>query len=231
MTRSSIDVSILPPQSRSTTRRPRSSAQPSSSRAASGAAPAPSTTVFSSSRSRSTASARASSPTVTTRSTSGAAIENARSPTIPTARPSASVGRIATWVGRPAASDAERLPAAAGSTATIRMSGLSAFAAVATPARRPAPPHGITSASASGTSSRISRPMVPCPAITRGSSNPWIRSSPSRAAISTASRRASSNVSPSRTTVAPSRRQVDTFTSGANRGMTTVTGIPSSRPW
>jgi hypothetical protein len=36
---------------------------------------------------------------------------------------------------------------------------------------------------------------------------------------------------PCSTTVAPSRRQFETLMSGANVGMTTVTGMPSSAPW
>ncbi len=231
ISRSRIVRSMFPPQRSSTTRLPRRSRQPSSSRPASAAAPAPSTTVFSSSSSRSTASESESSPTVTTRSTSGAASANDRSPTRPTARPSASVGRIGTCTGRPAASDAPKLGAAVGSTAITRICGRRALATMLTPASNPAPPVGTTIASTSGTSSRISRAIVPCPAITRASSKPCTRLRPSRSASSIASRRASSNVSPSRITRAPSRRQVATFTSGANRGITTVTGTPSSLPW
>ena len=231
MTRSRIVRSMFPPQSRSTVLRPASSGQWFPSRAASAEAAAPSTTVFSSSSSRSTASESSASSTVTTWSTSGAASGNDTSPTRPTARPSASVGWIGTWVGRPAASDALKLGAAAVSTATMRMSGRRALAATATPASSPAPPVGTTIAAASGTSSRISSAIVPCPAITRGSSKPWIRLRPSRSAISAAPRRASSKVSPSRITRAPSRRHVATFTRGANRGITTVTGMPRSLPW
>ena len=209
---------------------PRRSAKSSPRIAASADAAAPSTTVFSSSDSRKTARASACSSTVTTRSTSGAASGNDTSPTFPTANPSARVGRRGTCIGRPAASEAEKLPAAAGSTAMTEIVGRTAFAAIATPARRPAPPVGTMIASASGTSASTSRAIVPCPAITRGSSKPWISSSPSRAAISTALARASSNDSPSRMTFAPRRRQVATFTSGANRGITTVTGISSRRP-
>jgi len=43
--------------------------------------------------------------------------------------------------------------------------------------------------------------------------------------------RASSNVSPSRTTVAPKRRVFSTFTAGAKRGITMVAGMPRRCAW
>ena len=140
--------------------------------AANAAAPAPSHDVFSSSSKRNTARESARSSTVTTRSTRGAASANALSPTLPTARPSASVGRTGALTGFPAAIEAVKLAAAAASTAMILISGRCAFAAMATPARRPAPPVGTTIASASGTSSKISTAAVPCPAMISASSNP-----------------------------------------------------------
>ena len=51
-----------------------------------------------------------------------------------------------------------------------RSRGRRARAAMALPAISPPPPIGITSMSRSGTSSSISSAMVPCPAITSGSS-------------------------------------------------------------
>ncbi|MEI9896583.1 MAG: hypothetical protein WDN28_22655 [Chthoniobacter sp.] len=70
----------------------------------------------------------------------------------------------------------------------------------------------------------------PCPAITCGSSKGCTYVSARSSASRPASRRASSKVSPCSTTVAPNCRQRATFTSGAKRGITTVTGTPSKRP-
>ena len=79
---------------------------------------------------------------------------------------------MGTSTGWPAASAALKAGAAAGSTATIRMSGRSAFVATQTPASSPVPPVGTTIASTSGACSSTSSAIVPCPAITRGSSKP-----------------------------------------------------------
>ena len=73
--------------------------------AASGAAPAPSTTVFSISSRRSTAFASSSSATVTISCTISRAIANACAPTSRTAMPSAIVAAAAARVRRPAATD------------------------------------------------------------------------------------------------------------------------------
>ncbi len=57
----------------------------------------------------------------------------------------------------------------AGSAVTIFVAGRSALIALAMPTVSPPPPYGITTASGSGRSSRISSPIVPFPAITPGS--------------------------------------------------------------
>ena len=57
-----------------------------------------------------------------------------------------------------------------GSIATTRASGFSPFTAVAMPETSPPPPTWTSTTSASGTSSSISTPTVPWPAITSGSS-------------------------------------------------------------
>jgi hypothetical protein len=50
-------------------------------------------------------------------------------------------------------------------------------------------------------------------------------------AMASARSRAWAKLSPSWTTSAPKEAQVATFTSGAQRGMTTVTGMPRHCPW
>ena len=56
-------------------------------------------------------------------------------------------------------------------TPTIRTPGRTARRASAIPEASPPPPIGITTVPASGTCSASSSPIVPCPAMTRGSSN------------------------------------------------------------
>ena len=82
--------------------------------------------------------------------------------------PSAMVGRSGAS-GRPARRRYIDGQAAAW-TPTISIAGLSALAAVATPAISPPPPIGTTSTSSSGTSASISSPIVPWPAMIAGSS-------------------------------------------------------------
>src|SRR5207237_207692 len=64
------------------------------------------------------------------------------------------------------------------SSSTTRASGLAPFTAAAIPETRPPPPTGTTTTSTSGTSSTISSPTVPWPAITSGSSYGWTRVRP-----------------------------------------------------
>ena len=97
---------MLPPQRTSATRLPESESSLPARNAASGEAPAPSTTPFSSSARRRMASAMSFSSTVTTSSTRVRAIPKLRAPTSGTARPSASVAVEATLTGFPAASAA-----------------------------------------------------------------------------------------------------------------------------
>ena len=110
---------MLPPASTSTTRLPLSMSSRPARNAASGAAPAPSTTLFSSSIRRRIASAIVASSTVTTRSTTRFTIANGASPSLPTASPSASVCDSVTVVGASCASAAVRHAARSGSTPTI----------------------------------------------------------------------------------------------------------------
>ena len=71
------------------------------------------------------------------------------------------------------------MPAApAACTPITRTFGWSIFTAAATPEASPPPPIGTTMVSTSGRSSMISSPMVPCPAMTIGSSNGWMNVAP-----------------------------------------------------
>ncbi len=84
--------------------------------------------------------------------------------------PSASVGRVSTATGWPAATAAVKLAARSGSTPRIFTFGFNVFSASAIPATKPAPPMGTMTASTSGTCAAISSPKVPCPAMIVGSS-------------------------------------------------------------
>src|SRR5207237_1024590 len=70
---------------------------------------------------------------------------------------------------RAAARDRRTASAPSGSTPMTRISRRRSFSASAVPPMRPPPPTGTTTVSTSGTSSRISRPIVPCPATMSGS--------------------------------------------------------------
>jgi hypothetical protein len=83
--------------------------------------------------------------------------------------PSTNEGRYSTSTGCPAANAAASAAPPCGSAVTILVAGRSALTALAIPLVRPPPPYGITIASGSGRSSRISSPIVPLPAITPGS--------------------------------------------------------------
>ena len=72
---------------------------------------------------------------------------------------------------------------------------------------------------------------MPWPATVRGSSYGWITVSPRREAISSMRSRASSKVSPSSRTSAPSTSVFSTFTKGAKRGITIVAGMPRRFAW
>ena len=170
ITRLSAFGSMLPPQSKRTTRLPARRPSFPDKQAARGVAAAPSTTPFSSSTMRKIERAICSSLTITASSTRGWEISNALLPTWGMASPSASVGRKAMRVGFPASSAAEKLATFSASTAMIFALAFFVFTASATPASSPAPPTGTITASTSGTCSRISNPIVPWPAIIAGSS-------------------------------------------------------------
>ena len=121
------------------------------------------------------AAAISSSLTVTTSSTYCWHRAKVRSPGFFTAMPSAMVDTLRSSVGPPAWRDRYMDAAPAAWTPTIRQSGFSCFTAKAMPPMRPPPPMGTTICSTSGSCSRISRPMVPWPAITSGSLKGWAK--------------------------------------------------------
>src|SRR5213594_162667 len=74
----------------------------------------------------------------------------------------------------PFANESAAGAAVSGSAPHTRISGRNAFTALATPVTRPPPPIAAMMATVSGASSRISRPIDPCPAMKLSSSNGWI---------------------------------------------------------
>mmetsp|Transcript_17125 Transcript_17125/g.46360 ORF Transcript_17125/g.46360 Transcript_17125/m.46360 type:complete len:205 (+) Transcript_17125:322-936(+) len=143
-TRPSTVVSMLPPHKGSTTRLPCTWRWrgPPGRMAARPTAPPPSTTDFSVSTRRSMAMAICLSSTDTVWCTRSFAMSNAFEPTLGTAKPSASVGRVGVSTGSPAASAAWKDEQRSGSTPRTCVLGLTVCRARATPAMRPPPPTG-----------------------------------------------------------------------------------------
>mmetsp|Transcript_17211 Transcript_17211/g.42356 ORF Transcript_17211/g.42356 Transcript_17211/m.42356 type:complete len:417 (-) Transcript_17211:535-1785(-) len=228
----SVLVSMLPPHRHTTTFLPASSGSLPAMHAAMPAAPAPSCTSFSHSTSRSSATEMSFSLTCARRSTRCRSTSKERGPTVGTARPSARVGPgISTRTGIPAAMAAAMEAQRSGSTPTIITLGLMVLTASAMPAMRPPPPTGTMMASTFFTSSRISSPTLPAPAMMLKSSKPLMYFMPSFSTYVRAASAASAMVSPLRMTRAPSARHLVILVSGAMDGMSTVTGMPSSAPW
>jgi len=105
------------------------------------------------------------------------------------------------------------------------------------PATSPPPPIGTKIASGGSESwRRISMPMLPCPAITSGSSNGWMKVSPRSRAISRACSQAWSKSSPCSCTSPPRSSTACTLIAGVVCGMTITAGMPrrraaSATPW
>ena len=128
------------------------------------------------------------------------------------------------------------LAAPAAWTPITRHCGFSDFTANATPLMRPPPPTGTIQVSISGRALRISRPIVPCPAITSSSSKGCMSVRPVSAAIWSALSYASSYTPGTRTTSAPYERVASTFEIGAPSGMHMTALSPalcaaSATPW
>ena len=138
------------------------------STAASPAAPAPSTTVFSISSSSTMACSMSPSSTSRIALTSSRTIGSVSLPGSFTAMPSAIVvvpnSGTKPWIAQ--YMEGKRVVSAPNTS----IAGLTPLAATAIPAMMPPPPIGTTSTSRSGCAASISRAMVPCPAITFSSS-------------------------------------------------------------
>jgi len=89
--------------------------------------------------------------------------------------PSTNVGVRSTSTGRPAAIEAASGAAVSTSQPKTCTSGREARIAAAIPQLSPPPPKGTSTALTSGASSRISRPMVPLPAIMPTSLTGWMK--------------------------------------------------------
>ena len=146
--------------------------------AATGAAPAPSATILPRSIRNRIACAISSSSTVTISSRYLLHSAKVNSPGFFTAMPSAIVLAVSSETTCPASIEAFMPAAPAACTPITRTFGWSIFTAEATPEASPPPPIGTTMVSTSGRSSMISSPMVPCPAMTIGSSNGWMNVAP-----------------------------------------------------
>ena len=77
--------------------------------------------------------------------------------------------------GDPMAKERAAGAAVAGSALHTRTSGFSALMALPTPVMSPPPPIAAITAMVSGASSRISSPIVACPAMKCGSSKGWMK--------------------------------------------------------
>ena len=165
--RESVVMSTFPPETSATVFSEVSTL--SNSQAATLVAPAPSATVFGPSSKATIAAAISSSLTVTISSRYSRQIENVRSPGVSTWIPSAIVAPSFTVVTMPFLQETNMDGTDDAWTPIIFTFGRICLMAEATPEARPPPPTGMMTCSTSGTCSRISRPMVPCPAITSGS--------------------------------------------------------------
>ena len=134
-------------------------------------------------------------------------------------------GQATCW---PSCSESRASAASSGSTPITVAPGQSVRTAVATPEISPPPPTGTTTRSTPGQSAAISRPIVPCPAITRRSSNGGIDTAPRCVAMSRVAASRAARLGAETTISAPSSRMAVTFTAGALSGTTTTAGIPSS---
>ena len=118
--------------------------------------------------------------------------------------------------------------AVSGSVPKIFTSGLIALMALATPVINPPPPMLAMIAFVSGASSKISRPIVPWPAMKLSSSNGCtnVPSAPGNARSSSAFQATSYGTG---INFAPRARMRSTFDSGAVSMTTTVHGTPACR--
>ena len=156
----------------------------------------------------------------------------------PPPRELARVATSSTGTGRPAAKAACMAAPRSIETPMTRVLGLAALTARATPAARPPPESGTRTAARSGRSSISSRPAVPWPAMTCGSSKGGISARPSVSARRRESAAASSWERPVMRTSAPRARIAATLASGTRADMQTTArkeraraAKATARPW
>src|SRR5690349_2232775 len=228
--------STLPPLTTMPTRRPATSSE-RSSRQASGTAAEGSTTCFMRSkiiRIARTIEASLQVPNAFTCARSAASVRGASV----VRRPSAIVVVAGSGSRRPLAKLRAASSALAGSAPSTSMDARRPFAAIAVPDSNPPPPHGATIASRSPTASSSSSAAVPCPAMTRGSSNGWMSVAPLSRATSAQAASRDATFGAHNRTVAPNRSTLARFTAGAFSGITTHARMPrrraayaSAAPW
>ena len=172
-------VSMLPPHSATATVLPFNCGILFAKIPAKPEAPAPSWTSFSNSTNRKSAVAMSLSETDTMTSIKSLHVSKDRGPTVGTAKPSAKVAPEGTSVGFPAFNAALMDWHRSASTPTTKQSGFNVLMAKAQPAIKPAPPTGMTMASTSLTSSKISRAIEPAPEMISKSSKPLMYFNPS----------------------------------------------------
>ncbi len=102
------------------------------------------------------------------------------------------------------------------------------FTATAVPPRRPPPPTGVLRTSSSGSSQRNSSAAVPCPAITRPSSNGCTTSARNRDAKSASNDSRASKLGSQRVTLPPARSIASTLARVDPRGTTTCAFRPQA---
>ena len=153
-------------------------------------------------------------------------------------RPSAIVVAAGSASTRPERKLRAASSALAGSAPKTRITGALDLTAIDVPESSPPPPTGAMIASSPGDCSRSSSAAVPCPAMTRTSSNGCTSVAPvSRRTAAHAASRASM-VGAQKRIVAPRRRTFSCLTRGAVSGITTNAGIPrraaayaTAAPW
>jgi hypothetical protein len=130
---------------------------------------------------------------------------------------------------RPARSDATIAAPRSIETPTTRARGSSALIAAAMPEISPPPESGTSTQAASGASSAISRPIVPCPAMTSGWSKGGIGVRPSSASSRSTSAWASSWECPTMRISPPAASTARSLLPGTSEDMQITARTPSAR--
>jgi hypothetical protein len=217
----------LPPETTSATFDPGSSSTFPESTAAAGPAPATSQASFAREYMKRNASRRSSSVTSTDSTPSSRHVATQFAPAYGPFIPSA-IDRGWTVTGSPAFRLSCSALLSSGSTATTRAWGFAPLTAATIPDTSPPPPTGTITTSTSGTSSTISRPTVPWPAITSGSSYGWTRVRPVDSISSSRCSNAAGMSGGDVSIVAPYPRAAATFIGLAVSHITTSASMPST---